>query len=153
MWQGKPGEEMIDIPEKFAFQLYELVDKHTFETRGVTAWSVLRQDAIYALHGLRTFLDKPITINTWFHGGNFQWSGYRSPMCTIGAAGSEHRKGNAFDCKVKDMTAEEVRKIVLENQDHELLSKIQRIEADVSWFHFDLGYVPQGRHRIYVFKG
>ncbi len=137
------------IPKDFKFQLYELVDPYTFKSRGVAAWSLLRQDALDALHGLRTFINVPITINNWFSGGSYEWSGYRSPACTLGAQFSQHRYGNAFDCKFKDMTAEEARQIILKNQDSPLLQKIMRLEADtVGWVHIDAKPVE---NRIYVF--
>lgn len=144
---------MIVIPADFKFHLHELVDKHTYRTRGEAAWGVFTQRAIDALHGLRLFIDRPITINNWFAGGPYAWSGYRSPECTIGAAKSEHRSGNAFDCKIQGTDAESVRIAILANQDDPRLRNIMRLEADVSWLHFDCAALPAHQSRIYVFKG
>jgi hypothetical protein len=143
---------MIVIPEGFKFALHELVDPHTFKSRNEDiAWGLLKQDAIDALHGLRTYFNVSITINDWFWGGQYEWSGYRSSGCTIGASHSEHRNGNAWDCKFKGLDAETVRKEIVENKGNELLKKITRLEADVSWVHMDCALLGEGKNRIYLF--
>jgi uncharacterized protein YcbK (DUF882 family) len=134
------------------FELYELVDRATFEVRGEGAWDLLQPDLLYSLDGLRDFFNAPITVNNWYGGGPFQYRGYRGVNCQIGAAQSYHKKGMAADLDVEGYDAADVRRIILENQDNEFLQKIQRMEADVTWVHIDLGNPPKGRKRIYVFK-
>jgi hypothetical protein len=135
------------------FQLYELVDRATFQKWGDNAWTLLNPNALEALEGIRNFFDSPVMVNNWYGGGPFQYRGYRGPECQIGAPLSQHRRGNAFDCDIKGLSASEAREIILANQDDPRLSKITRLEADVTWLHFDCGEVPKGKNRIYVFKG
>lgn len=134
------------------FQLYELVDRTTYQKWGNGAWTLLNPLALEALDGIREFFNKPVVVNNWFGGGPFQYRGYRNEHCPIGAKYSQHKKGNAFDLDVQGMTADEVRAAIVENQDHALLKNIQRMEADVSWVHFDLAKPPEGHERIYLFK-
>lgn len=143
---------MITIPTDFKFYLHELVDPHTLDIIGDNAWDVFTQRAIDALHGLRSFLDRPITVNNWFGGGAYNWSGYRSLECTIGSAQSQHRLGNAFDCKIPGLEAHDVRMIILANQNDERLKNITRLEADVNWLHFDCATLSVHQRRIHVFK-
>ena len=121
------------------FELYELVDKATYERIGDAAWALFNPNALIALDDLRDFLGVPLTVNNWMKGGDRQYSGYRPPECPIGAKLSQHRLGNAFDALPKDMTAEDARQMILADQDNPLVSLITRLEADVSWVHFDLG--------------
>ena len=135
------------------FNLSELVDKHTFETMGEKAWTLFSPDLLEALEGIRTLFNAPVTVNNWDSGGPFQYRGYRPPECTVGAEHSYHRQGMAFDCDIVGSTARQARSIILANQNDPHLIKIQRMEADVSWLHFDVGQIPKGKQRIYVFKG
>jgi hypothetical protein len=59
----------------------------------------------------------------------------------------------AFDFDVKGMTAANVRKEILEKCNDHRLVRIMRMEADVGWVHADIGQVPNGKSRIYLFKG
>ena len=142
---------MISIPDGFKFRLYELVDRHTFLTRGDAAWGVFSQQSIDMLHGVRTFLGVPIIINNWHEGGPWEWCGYRSPGCTIGAPQSEHRNGNAFDCHCVGLSAEDARGRILADRDNPLLKEVRRMEAAGSWMHIDRGKLKVGQERIYVF--
>ena len=140
------------IPQGFKFRLEELVDKKSFLDWGEGCWNFFPQDSLYMLHGIRTFLDRPITVNNWLWGGDYQYRGYRGPACQIGAKMSYHKRGMAFDFGAKGLTAEDVRKILIENQDHELLLLIKRLENKVTWVHADTGVIPEGRKRIYLFN-
>lgn len=145
---------MIIRPEGFKFAVSELVDPQTFkELNEEDCWSIFSQDAIDMLHGVRVFLNVPLTINNWLTGGQYKWSGYRSPQCLIGAKGSEHRLGHAFDIKGKNMEAEYIRNLLKENEDSPLLAKLTRIEGDTQgWTHIDCKVLAPGQQRIRVFK-
>jgi hypothetical protein len=135
------------------FSIEELVDRATFERLGDEAWDLFHPDILQALDGVREFFDKPVTVNNWKWGGLYQFRGYRPPDCPVGTKGSYHRKGEAIDFDVKDMLAGIVRGMILEHQNDMRLITIQRMEADVGWVHIDTGKVPEGRDRIYLFKG
>lgn len=135
------------------FIIQELVDKETFSQFREDCWQLFPQKALDMLEGVREFFGVPITVNNWHTGGQFQFRGYRPKWYTGGASKSAHRSGMAFDCFVKGYTAEQARKSILLNQDHILLKEIQRLEGGVTWLHMDCLEPPQGKSRIYVFKG
>lgn len=97
---------------------------------------------------IRRFFGAPVTVNTWHHGGSLQYRGWR-PATYYGhiIAGSEHCFGRALDCDVDGCTAEFVRSVILRH--HTTFPHIRRIEADVSWLHFDL--YATGEEEIQVF--
>ncbi|OQC57067.1 MAG: Peptidase M15 [Bacteroidetes bacterium ADurb.Bin012] len=134
------------------FKAYEIVDKNTYEALGEDALRLFPYHSLLMLDGLREFFDVPITVNTWHSGGQFQWRGFRTIHCKEGAKQSYHRRGMAFDCDVRNYTAEEARKKILSNEDDPLLQYVNRIEDGVNWLHIDSGTVPEGKQRIYLFK-
>ncbi len=123
------------ICEHFAIQ--ELVDRATYERFGVGAWQFLSQEGLIALDGIREYFGKPVIVNTWHRGGSFQYRGLRPRSCDIGAEYSQHRLGNAFDCDVSGVSAEEVRREILTHPNDPRLHRITCIEAGVNWLHFD----------------
>jgi len=140
------------IPQGFKFRIEELVDKASFASWGEGCWNFFPQESLEMLHGIRMFLDRPVTVNNWLWGGPYQYRGYRGPGCPIGAPQSYHKRGMAYDFDVKGLTAEDVRKLLVENQDHEWLLPIKRLENKVTWVHADTGTVPAGKSRIYLFE-
>ena len=137
------------------FQTYELVDKGTYEKMGDGALSLFNPKILIALDNVRDFFGVPITVNTWFDKGEFQWRGYR----TVEAAhklGSptgheQHQAGNAFDFDVYGLTAQEARDKIVANQDNPLLANITRLEANVSWVHMDCKVLVPPQTRVHVF--
>lgn len=110
---------------------------------------------LFDINALRT-IDRlrshfgPLTINDWMWGGDFQESGFREWDTETGATLSQHKFGRAFDCKFKNVTAEEVREDMRKHnmfQAPQAIMKarpsryahIRRIESfkRMSWFHFD----------------
>jgi len=133
------------------FQLYELVDKRTYEKLGDAAWGFFNPEALTALDDIREFFNSPVTVNNWYSGGPFQWRGYRTPeqAAREGSPNSQHRFGNAFDLDIQGVSAEEARQTIIANKNSPQLKRIQRLEGKVNWVHFDLKPVP---NRIYVFS-
>lgn len=134
------------------FQLQEIVDKKSFEKYGEQCWQLFPENSLVMLDNLREFFACPISCNDWFKGGQFQYRGYRPKWCNVGAVGSAHRVGMAFDLDVKGYTAEEARGKILSNKNNPLLSNIMRLEGGVDWLHIDRFEPPVGKDRIYVFK-
>jgi hypothetical protein len=141
------------LPEGFKFRLEELVDSRSFADYGEGCWNFFPQNAIDMLHGIRTYFNVSITINNWLWGGPFQFRGYRGPSCTIGAIGSYHKRGMAFDFDVLGMTAEEARTEIKMHQDDPHLELIRRMEKSVTWVHADIAPLGKDQHRIYLFVG
>ncbi len=140
---------MIESPH---FKIYELVDRVTYQLYGDKAWELLHPDLIHSVNGVRDFLQVPVTVNSWYGGGPYQYRGYRNENCPVGAKNSYHKRGMAADFNAKGLTAEEVRQAIKDNQDDPRLIKIMRMEDEVSWVHIDLGVVREGKSRIYLFK-
>lgn len=117
------------------FKLYELLPKELYvdEEKG---WDMIDAKLIETLDKIRGMLGVPLICNNWYWGGSRNYCGYRPKDCKIGAKFSQHKQGNAVDLISKKMTAEQMRKIVIENQNK--LPYNIRIERGVSWFHFDL---------------
>jgi hypothetical protein len=128
---------MVDFYRCRYFKGYELVDKHTYHKFGENVWMFFNPVALRALDGIREYFDRPVIVNDWFKGGQLQFRGLRPPYCTTGTTYSQHRFGNAFDCTIVGMDAEDVRKIILQDKNHPLLKDITCIEEKVSWLHFD----------------
>jgi hypothetical protein len=135
------------------FILPELVDRATYAREGEDGWKLFHPNILEALDGVREFFGVPVTVNNWWKGiGNLQYRGYRPHDCLVGASQSYHKRGMAFDFDVKGFTADVARGMILEHQDDPLLAKIQRMEDGVLWVHADIGTIPKGKNRIYLFK-
>lgn len=135
------------------FKLQELLDKATFELYGDDAWALFPNESIMMIDGIRDFFGVPVTCNNWLWGGSMQYRGYRPPDCPVGAAHSYHKSGRAFDFDVRGMTAEHVRTLIIMHKDDPMLKLINRLETDVSWVHTDSAQPPEGKSRIYLFRG
>ncbi len=124
------------------FDVEELVDRATFEKWGEKAWMFLRAEALYSLDGIRRFFNRPTWVNNWAVGGKLEWRGLRPSYCNLGELHSQHRFGNAFDCNVDGISAEEVRKAILENRDADGFKYITCLETEITWVHFDCRNIP-----------
>ena len=135
------------------FQIRELVCPHTHSEWGERSWQFL--DTAY-LHNLlvirRDILKTPMVCN---HGNQLQ-RGLRCNRCDLvrqkdAVYLSSHMLGKAGDFTVKGMTAQEARQRIKDNA--HLLPYPLRMEADVSWLHFDV--LPQYgiNAKVYEFKG
>ncbi len=123
------------------FQITELVCPHTYSEWDERSWQFL--DTAF-LHNLlvirRDILKTPMTCN---HGTQLQ-RGLRCNMCELVQQKDEvylssHLFGKAGDFTVKGMTAQEARSLIRNNA--HLLPYPLRMEAGVSWLHFDV--LPQ----------
>ena len=77
----------------------------------------------------------PVSINTWWHGGERNWSGIRTKDCPVFSDTSQHPFGRASDKIFKDASADEVRNYIIINW---ISLGISCIEANVSWVHSDV---------------
>ena len=144
--------------------IQELVDANTYDLYGEHAWQYFDINSLHMIDDLweycnkYIFSEKPIIIiNNWNWGGRYNWSGLRTIFCEIGADRSMHRFAKGFDLKFKGLDQpeeyEEMRRIILKHQDHPLLVKIARIEADTkSWLHIDSANIPDSK-RIQIVRG
>jgi len=127
------------------FDIEELVDKQVFDRFGEASWKFLDPTILECILVVREGLDKPMTINNWKWGGKFSQRGLRHNMSSMVKGKtrpylSAHMFGKAVDFDVKGMTAIEVRKWIVENED-KFPCKI-RLERNlngkpITWVHLD----------------
>lgn len=136
------------------FQVKELVSSKIYSQYGDDAIKFLDQKALEVLENVREILGVPLICNNWALGGSRNYSGYREPECKIGALGSWHRKGAAFDLISTKMAAKQMRETLEKNQDK--LKYPIRVEkwdnrGEISWLHIDISPNTHGK-KIYFFK-
>ncbi len=89
----------------------------------------------------------PININTWYNGGNRNWSGLRTPDSNYYSTTSQHTFGRASDKIFLKATAEEVREYIKNNWQK---LGITCIEENVSWVHSDIRYIKNQKELLVV---
>lgn len=118
------------------FKIHELVPEHIFINKGEKAWRYIDDRLISSIDMLKKhFSSGTITINNYNWGGNFQWSGLRTPDSSHYNETSLHSMGRAADMKFSDYTADEVRLYILSNKG--FFPYIKGLEDTVSWVHID----------------
>lgn len=91
----------------------------------------------------------PITINN----DRFNWSGYRTVDCGVGAQFSQHRFGRALDLKFANTTPEEVQKYIIEHESEFMDLGLRRMENAAktkTWLHIDCMHT--GKEKILIFN-
>lgn len=133
------------------YSIHELVPPELYRAYGDRAMYMFDINALITIDLLRSHYGS-CTINNWFWGGDYKNSGFRLWNCPEGARLSQHKFGRAFDCKFKNVSADEVREDMRKSGCFESkpkqdipfrFHKIRRIEAfeGMSWFHFDVAPV------------
>lgn len=133
-----------------SFEVYELVDKETYQRLGEKSWWMLNEKAVKGLFELRKAIGKPITVNNWYWGGNLENRGYRSIYSTTGGKFSQHRVGNAFDINVKGMTPIQVYDFILENYTKFGITTIEHKDYTPTWSHID--FRPTNQKELLIVK-
>jgi hypothetical protein len=137
---------VFHIPEHFFLE--ELVCPDVYKKWGYIAWSFFDDRLLTTIETIRNKLGKPIYVNNWDSGGDFDERGLRCNFCNLvktkTAAGilylSPHIRGCAVDFDVEGMTAEEVRQWLVKNKI--ILPYAIRLENNVNWVHLDVAPVP-----------
>lgn len=134
------------------FDIKELVDENTFNNLGEKAWSLFNPYALISLDSIREYFNTPVYVNNWHNGGVLQFRGFRPFDCTVGSNYSQHRLGNSFDLNIKDIPAEEARKVILKNKNNIYFRYITTLESGVSWVHFDCRMIKPEERILLVHK-
>lgn len=141
------------------FELYELLPPEVYSYEDMVAqekhlqkgWSLLDNRLLKTIDIVREIIGKPLICNTWYQDGDRKNSGYRTLGGTVGVLKSQHKEGKAVDLICPYMSAEEMRQMIIANQDR--LPYPIRIERDVTWLHIDVKDMDYKGEKIYLFKG
>ena len=147
----KTRDELIRELHEY-FQISELVCDHTHSQWGERSWQFLDTDYLACLLVIRRdILKAPMVCN---HTGAHQ-RGLRCNRCEQVRTKSKvylssHVLGKAGDFTVQGMTAQEARSLIRNNA--HLLPCPIRMEAGVTWLHFDV--LPQYgiKQKVYEFN-
>lgn len=128
------------------FLLQEFVPKDIYyQFHNKSQWFIQKHVVEY-MEAIRVRYGQSITINDWKWGGKFNYRGFRPPNSTVGAKLSQHRLGNAVDFNVKNMSCDEVREDILNNQRWHMSKGLTTIEDGAyapTWVHVDFRQTRQ----------
>ncbi len=137
------------------FAINELVCPHCFAKYGERSWQFLDTNALYGLLLMReTIFGVPMYVNNYKNGKTQR--GLRCNKCDLVKSKATlyltmHGFGKAWDFTVQGMTAEQARKKIIESA--HLFPFNFRLEADVSWVHWDCLDMYNNTAKVYIFKG
>lgn len=139
------------------FDIRELTCPHVYDKFREYAWNFFDPRLLDTLLVIREKIGKPIYVNNWDMGGNFTQRGFRCNICPLVKEKTAleklyvtaHNQGMGVDFDVKGMSAEEVRKWIVDNKI--FLPHPIRLESDVNWVHLDVR--TDGMQAVTFFKG
>ena len=124
------------------FKPYEIVSKTVYTIYRDESIKFMDNRLIETIDVIREILGVPLVINDWYWGGKNQQRGLRENTCQIVKSKgntlylSSHCFGRAFDAVSAKMSAENMRKKIVDNA-YKLPYPI-RMESNVTWLHVDL---------------
>lgn len=124
------------------FKPYEIVSKTVYTIYRDESIKFMDNRLLETLDVIREILGVPLVINDWYWGGKNQQRGLRENTCQIVKSKgntlylSSHCFGRAFDAVSAKMSAENMRKKIVDNA-YKLPYPI-RMENNVTWLHVDL---------------
>lgn len=138
------------------FDLHELVCPDIYKKFGEIAWQFFDARLLATIDIIRQKIGKPIEVNNWKAGGQFDERGFRCIQCSLVQKAisekrlyvSPHMTGQAIDFDITGLMAEEVRQWLQKNPN--ILPYPIRLEANVSWVHLDTRDADKGK--IYLFN-
>lgn len=134
-------ERFSTFYESRYFEVVEYVPPEVFKQYGEESWWFVNPKLVMMDDALREYFGVPVTINNWWSkngktGGDRVASGFRPASCTVGAALSQHRLGNASDKLFKGINQLKVQKEIISKPT--LFPFITAIEVGVNWVHTDV---------------
>jgi hypothetical protein len=132
------------------FKLEELACPHIFAEFKDFAWQFFDDKLLWTLDLISDNLGL-VFGNNWHIGGEFDERGFRCIRCDLVKKAfsdgtlyvSPHMRGIAEDFDVKNMTAQEVRDWLMDNQQR--LQFPIRLERNVNWVHLDTQNAGTGK--------
>ena len=135
------------------FTAQELVPQAIYDHYGDDSFMFIDNKILITLDLIREYFKSPVIVNNWHKGGNLENRCFRSWDTRVGARLSQHKLGKAVDFNVVGLTADEIRKEIIENQDNIFFESIMRMELGTSWVHIDIKPIDSSyQKRIYLFS-
>ena len=126
------------------FDVREFVPRHIWQQYGQKSRWFLDPRMLDLAQFYRDYFGAPVHVNTWATGwldSAWELRGFRPPRTDTGAEYSQHKFGRAFDCNVKGIRPDEVRRHILEDQETFMEAGLTTLEdgsiAD-TWIHSDV---------------
>lgn len=119
------------------FNLEEFVPQDIFNQYGEKSIWFIDPRLINLAEFIRTFFNKPMTIN----GNGLNERGFRSPDSSTGAKLSQHKFGRAIDFNIQGLTPQQVYDTILKNKDAFMkagLTTMEDIKMTPTWTHVDV---------------
>jgi hypothetical protein len=104
---------------------------------------------------IRNKTGQSVTINNWWHKGQFNNRGHRMPNTTVGSPTSEHRVMNAADFNIGTMTGAQMVAWVEANAKELYALGVRRMESATltpTWLHLDCKEHGQKEIRVIDLK-
>jgi len=153
-------DEIIkDLKNYFIIQ--ELVGPNVYNKYGDNSWFVLQTDILHCLLIIREERGNPITVNNWHKNGQYDERGYRDNLSHIyyektldnSLYLSGHVLGCAFDFTEKNISAQETRNWIFNNEN--LFPCKIRLEhrfngKPISWCHIDTKHY-ESNNKVHFF--
>ena len=135
------------------FSIHEFVPPAIYEHFADKSIWFIDPKIVQMAQFIRDRFSKPVTINNYLAGGNYQYSAFRDSACTIGATNSQHRHGRAIDFRIQGMTPQEIRGDIIKNFELYRSSGLTTIEGGTpTWTHVDCRYTHSDSLLIVPFK-
>ena len=133
------------------FHLEEFVSKSMYKKWGKNSIWWVDMRIVELAQFYRDYFGHSMFINTWKGGGALSYRGYREPTYKKGATMSQHRSGRAFDCHISTLTADEIRKAILDNENKFMaagLTTIEDAKYSPTWVHSDIRHTGMSKIKI-----
>ncbi len=144
-------QNKYDVKISKNFYLWEYFDENTFKNYPEhLLLGFLDPRIIQLSQFIRDRYNKGVTINDWMRNGTYSYSGFRAPLCLIGATMSQHKFGRGCDYKVSGMDCEEIRDDIRKNfSKFKEVGGLTTIEKDTkTWVHCDLRWTKGNRDTL-----
>lgn len=119
------------------FTAHEFVPSAIYQEFGEQSWRFIDARMLWTMDAMRIYFNRPITVNNWHVGGDFEGRGFRPPYSSIGSPLGQHRFGRAVDFDVSAVSADEVRAVILSGDTLDLNRYVTAVELGVRWVHID----------------
>jgi hypothetical protein len=148
------------------FLVEEFVPQKVYEKYGDSSLWFVDPKIVNIAQLLREYFGKPMTINNWHNGGNFNYRGFRddsfyyqwdSDLSAYKSKRkgklSQHRFGRGIDFNVSGLTSDEVRESILQNEEMWMDAGVTTLEDGAyapTWCHLDIR--TTNKRNIFIVK-